>query len=211
MKIKTFTFNPFQVNCYIVYDDKGSCFIVDASCIEPGEFEELTSFIESRNLSPVMLVNTHGHFDHITGNSFLSERYNLKIAMHRDDLFLVDNAVGQAGFFGITITKPPVPDVFPENGETIRLNGSGLEARHAPGHSPGSLLLYSAAGNFVISGDVLFAGSIGRTDLPGGDYDTLLNSIRKQLLNLPGNTIVYPGHGPATTIEKERQNNPFLN
>ena len=210
MKIESFVFNPFQVNCYIIYNDSGKCLIVDASCSDTREIEKVTSFIERKNLTPLMIINTHGHVDHLPGNLFLSKKYSIDIAMHRDDLYLIDKAVQQGLIFGFKISQPPHPTILLEPDSKINLGSSELEIRHAPGHSPGSVVLYSAEGNFVITGDVLFAGSIGRTDLPGGNYEALINSIHSQLMILPGNTVVYPGHGPATTIEKERRNNPLL-
>jgi hydroxyacylglutathione hydrolase len=210
VEIKTFSFNPFQVNCYLIYNESGKCIIVDASCYEESEKEELSSFMESKNLTPVMLLNTHGHVDHIPGNFHFSGQYSIPIAMHKDDLFLIENAVEHGSFFGFEISKPPEPTIFPIHGDTISLGSKKLEVRHAPGHSPGSVLYYSPDDKFVITGDVIFSGSIGRTDLPGGDYDVLMNSIRKQILTLPDDTVIYPGHGPYTTVKAEKLRNPFL-
>lgn len=210
MKIKKFVFNPFQVNSYIVYDQTGECLIIDASCYDKDEIKIFTEFISTNNLTPVKIVNTHGHVDHLPGNSFLAEKYSIDVAMHKEDLFLVESAVQHGLFFGFDISKPPVPSVFLKDKQNIQFGESFLEIRHAPGHSPGSVVLYSESDGFVITGDVLFAGSIGRTDLPGGNYEVLLQSIRNQLLTLPGNVMVYPGHGAPTTIDNERENNPFL-
>ncbi len=210
MQIEKFTFNPFQVNSYIIYDHTGECLIIDASCYNKTEIKEIEEFISGNDLKPVMIINTHGHVDHLPGNAYLAEKYSIEVALNKDDLFLVENAVQQGLFFGFEISKPPVPSVFLRDKQIINFGSSSLEVRHAPGHSPGSVVLYSAADGFAITGDVLFAGSIGRTDLPGGSYEVLISSIKSQLLTLPGETIVYPGHGLPSTIENERMHNPFL-
>jgi hydroxyacylglutathione hydrolase len=210
VEIKTFNFNPFQVNSYLIYNESGKCIIVDASCYEKSEMEELSTFIEERGFKPILLLNTHGHVDHIPGNSYLSKKYSIPIAMHKEDLFLLENAVEHGLFFGFEISKPPDPTMFLAHGETLSLDSEQLEIRHAPGHSPGSVLIYSPNDKFIITGDVIFSGSIGRTDLPGGDYDVLMNSIRKQVLTLPDDTLIYPGHGPYTSVKAEKLRNPFL-
>ena len=210
MNIEKFVFNPFQVNCYIVYDDTGDCLIIDASCNDKTEKEKLVLFISERDLNPVMILNTHGHVDHLSGNTFLAEKYSIPLAIHRDDLFLVRNAVQQGLIFGFDIDEPPDPSVFLQEGEDVYFGNSGLNVFHAPGHSPGSVVFYSLDGKFLITGDVLFAGSIGRTDLPGGNYNVLMKSIKEKIILLPDDTLIYPGHGPASTIGNEKLNNPFL-
>lgn len=210
MNIEKFVFNPFQVNCYIVYDDTGDCLIIDASCNDKTEKEKLVLFISERDLNPVMILNTHGHVDHLSGNTFLAEKYSIPLAIHRDDLFLVRNAVQQGLIFGFDIDEPPDPSVFLQEGEDVYFGNSGLNVFHAPGHSPGSVVFYSLEGKFLITGDVLFAGSIGRTDLPGGNYNVLMKSIKEKIILLPDDTLIYPGHGPASTIGNEKLNNPFL-
>ena len=210
INIEQFVFNPFQVNCYVLYKQSGDCIIVDPSLSDQSEQDLFTRFIESKSLKPLMIINTHGHVDHVAGIEFLKDKYSIQSGMHSDDLFLLNNAVEQGLFFGFRIKKPPPPDFFIEHNQIFSLEGSKLEIRHAPGHSPGSIILYSMSDNFVITGDVLFAGSIGRTDLPGGDYNTLLNSIKMEILSMPDETAVYPGHGPATTVGDERRTNPFL-
>jgi hydroxyacylglutathione hydrolase len=210
INIKKFVFNPFQVNCYILYDNKGDCIIVDPSAYFEDEKTKLISYIESKNLKPLMIINTHGHVDHIPGNQFLQEKYPIKTGMHRDDMFLIHNAVEQGLFFGFNINKPPDPDFFLEKNQVLSPLESKLEIRHAPGHSPGSVLIYSVENKMVITGDVLFEGSIGRTDFPGGNYDILIKSIREEIFTLPDDTMVYPGHGPSTVVGDEKRNNPFL-
>ena len=210
INIERFVFNPFRVNCYLLYKKSGECIIVDPSLYDKAEQDLITRFIGSNGLKPLMIINTHGHVDHVTGIEFLKDLYSVKAGIHKDDLPLFNKAAEQGLFFGFRINKPPPPDFFVEHNQIISLAESKLEIRHAPGHSPGSVIVYSSSDNFVITGDVLFEGSIGRTDLPGGSYETLLKSIRNEILSMPDETIVYPGHGPSTTIGDERRKNPFL-
>lgn len=210
INIKRFVFNPFQVNCYILSNSSGECILVDPSVYYDDEKDLLIKFIADKCPKPLMIINTHGHVDHICGNKLLKDTYSIKTSLHKDDIELLNIAVEQGLFFGINVAKPPQPDVFLEDKQIIKLGDSSLEIRHVPGHSPGSVLIYSEKDNFVITGDVLFKGSIGRTDLPKGSYETLINSINKEVLSLPDETMVYPGHGDNTTIGIERINNPFL-
>ncbi len=208
--IERLVFNPFQVNCYVLYDHKGACIIVDPSAYFEKEKNELTRYIENNNLTPALIINTHGHVDHIPGNRFLKEKYGIQVAMHKDDLVLLGNAVQQGLIFGFHIQKPDNPDIFLEDKQILPVFETPLEIRHTPGHSPGSVIIYSHIDNFVVTGDVLFDGSIGRTDFPGGSYNSLIKSILEEILSLPDETVVYPGHGESTTVGEERRNNPFL-
>ncbi len=210
MTVKIFVFNPFMVNTFLIYDDTGDCVIIDAACNEKDEILTLQEFIGSNKLNPKALINTHGHVDHICGNADLIIHYNLPLLMHKEDLFLVNSAVQHGLFFGFTIKQPPGPTRFINEGMRIEVGNSFLEIIHAPGHSPGSVMFYSSEDNFLIAGDVLFSGSIGRSDLAGGDYKVLINSIRTKILTLPPETLVYPGHGPSTTVGKESLANPYL-
>ncbi len=210
VKIQKFIFNPFQENSYVLFDETGQCIFVDMGSYTVEEKKAVLYFIENNGLSPVMLVNTHCHVDHILGNSFFKNKLRIKTAAHQGDDFILEDAVEHGKMFGLEVESPPPIDIYLEEGQRISFGNSRLEVLHVPGHSPGSIALYCQDDNFVISGDVLFNGSIGRTDLPGGDYTTLINSIGKKLLNLPGETIIYCGHGPETTIGEERENNPFL-
>lgn len=210
MKIKSFCFNPFGVNTYILFDNTRECVIIDAACHENHEVSELTGFIETHRLLPKALLNTHGHVDHICGNNIMRERYGLPVLIHKDDAFLLEIAVQQGLLFGFYIQQPHLPTGFLDEGDIFNFGNSSLMIMHTPGHSPGSLVFYSDEDNFLISGDVLFAGSIGRTDLPGGNYGTLLRSIRSKILVLPEITKVYPGHSGSTTIGLEKKTNPFL-
>ena len=210
MELKIFVFNPFQVNTYLIYDRSGECIIIDAACHGEKECSLITRFIESNQLIPKALLNTHAHVDHICGNNYMFEQYDLPLFMHGEDIFLIRSAVQHGQFFGFDIEQPPEPTGLLNDGDQFSFGQSSLVIRHAPGHSPGSLLFYSQPDKFIISGDVLFSGSIGRTDLPKGSFKTIIESISSKILTLPGDTIVYPGHGDPTTIEKEKEFNPFL-
>jgi hydroxyacylglutathione hydrolase len=208
--IKVFIFNAFQENTFILSDETREALIIDAGCQNKDEIDELTDFISQQNLKPVQLLSTHGHIDHILGNRFFRNYYKIPYRAHKEDLFLIENAIEHGEIFGLKIEKPPLPDNYLSDNEKIHFGDSMIEVIYLPGHSPGGLGFYCKAQNFIVVGDVLFSGSIGRTDLPGGDFNQLINSIRSRLLVLPENTIVYPGHGPHTTIGEEKRTNPFL-
>ncbi len=211
MEVNYFTFNPFQENTIILADKTKECIIIDPGCYETAEKEELIEFIEEQNLKPVRLINTHCHIDHVLGNKYMAEKYKLQIELHFLEIPYL-RAVNEYGKqFGIFCESSPEPFAFLNEGDTIEFGNSQLSVIHAPGHSPGSLCFYSEKEKILIGGDVLFQYSIGRTDLPGGDYKTLIESIRKELFTLPDEVKVYPGHGPPTTIGFEKKNNPFLN
>jgi len=211
ISLKYFTFNPFQVNCFVLSDESRECLIIDASCYGKNDFENLFGYISQNNLKPVGVLNTHGHVDHLTGLYRVCLNYSINFSIHQGDLSLLENAVDHGRTFGFEIETPPKPSSWLHDAELIKFGNSEITAWHAPGHSPGSMIFYNAEAKFLITGDVLFAGSIGRTDLPGGSYQQLIQSIRKKILVLPPVTIVYPGHGPATSIGEEKANNPFLN
>ncbi|HPF94362.1 MAG TPA: MBL fold metallo-hydrolase [Tenuifilaceae bacterium] len=208
--IKTFIFNPFQENTYLVYDKTKECIIVDAGCYTADEQSELTAFISQNNLIVKQIVNTHGHVDHVLGNAFVKTQYKASIAANPEDYSLMQSATAHAIMYGLTIDDVPGIDINLNHGDTILFGETTLKVIHTPGHSQGGICLLSEADNFVLSGDTLFRSSIGRTDLPGGDYDQLINSIETKLLTLSSETKVYPGHGEPTTIGWEKQNNPFL-
>jgi len=205
------TFNPFQENTYLVYDKTGACIIIDPGCMQEAEKALLKQTISDQGLKPQRLINTHCHIDHIFGNRFVADTYDLKLEIHEGEKAMVDAVPDIASMYGL-----PQPDPTPELGDF--LPGSGLlefgetqlQVLFTPGHSPASISFFAEADQFLIAGDVLFRDSIGRTDLPGGDHQTLLDSIRQQYWILPENTTVYPGHGPTTTIGYEKANNPFL-
>ena len=211
MKIKSFAFNPFQENTYVVYDETKECIIIDPGCYTDKERDELRRFITSEGLKPVKLINTHCHIDHVLENKFVSELWDLELYMHKEDLPLLENAGNIGKMYGFEDYEgSPYPKHFLAQDDTLTFGESSFKILFAPGHAPGHICLYSKEDNLVIAGDVLFQGSIGRTDLPGGDHNTLINSIKTQLFPLPNETQVFCGHGPSTNIGYEKKNNPFL-
>ena len=211
MKVKQFTFNPVQVNTFVAYDETKECVIIDAGCFFPEEEKALSDFIKKENLKPVRLLNTHGHFDHIFGVNFVQKTYNLTHEGNPADNHWIEKMPDRAALFGFTDIEPvePMPKPIAE-GDVVTFGNSRLKVLHIPGHSAGSLVYYSEESKILFAGDVLFRGSIGRTDLPQGDYGTLIRNIQEKLLNLPPETVVYSGHGEATTIGWEKENNPFF-
>jgi len=210
LQIKKFTFNPVQENTLVVYDETNECVIVDAGCYFENECNELDRFIAEKQLKPVRLINTHCHFDHIMGVSHCRAKYHLPFEAHADEAILVEHVVDFGDRFGIPMEPIDAPDAFFREGDQIAFGNSYLEVIESPGHSPGGVVFYNPEEKILIAGDVLFYGSIGRTDLPGGSYEQLTRNIRTKLLILPEETIVYCGHGPETTIGFEKKNNPFL-
>jgi hydroxyacylglutathione hydrolase len=210
IKVEKYIVNPLQENTWLVYDDSLECIIIDAGFHYRDEKEEIVSVIAENNLKPVKLINTHCHFDHMLGVEFLRDQYNIPFLVHESDLFWVEKAVEQGEFFGFNMNPVSPPDGFIKAGEPLKFGNSSLDVIHVPGHSPGHVVFHAADDKFIIAGDVLFYGSIGRTDLPGGDYRTLITSINEKLFVLPDETIVYCGHGPETTIGFEKMNNPFM-
>ena len=208
--IQRFVFNSFGVNTYILKDDTGKCLIVDPACQFAREETELLSFITTNNLEPVGMVNTHFHVDHIVGNTFVCNAFNLKPQCHASCKMFWENAVESGAMFGIKIDNLITPVDFVSEGDTITFGLASVEVLYTPGHADGSICLVNHAERYVVSGDVLFRDSIGRTDLPTGNFDTLFESITSKLFTLPDDYTVYPGHGPETTIGYEKMNNPFL-
>lgn len=205
-----FVFNPFQENTYLLYDETNECVVIDAGTNETTEQLELITFIEENDLKLVKILNTHCHIDHILGNAFLVDKYKVSSVAHKADIPLLERSNDMAIAFGFRIQKPPMPDVWVNHGDIIEFGNAKLKVIHVPGHSPGCIAFYSEDQGFVVVGDVLFKGSIGRTDLPGGDYDTIIQSISENLFTLPENVVVYPGHGEKTTIGLEKATNPFF-
>ncbi len=193
-----------------MYDQTKECIIVDGGCYGAEENQELGDFVKSANLKPVKLINTHCHVDHVLGCKFIVEEFKIPFLIHKEEDHLLQRSVEQGLFFGINVNSPPVANQYIEEGQTINFGDSNLGVLHLPGHSPGSIGLLNEEQKFILVGDVLFKGGIGRTDIPGGDYNTLINSIKSKLLMQESQTIVYPGHGVETTIEEERSANPFL-
>ena len=211
MNIKKFTFNPVEVNAIILWDDTLECVIIDAACFFPHEEQKLKLFIETLNLKPVRLLNTHGHFDHLMGNRFIEETWGIKSEIHKEDNYLVEQASAQSLMFGMSMPKPPLPGSFIEEGDILTFGNSSLTAIFVPGHSPGSVAFYSEADMLLIAGDIIFNGSVGRTDLPKGNHEQLITGIKEKLLVLDPATKVYCGHGSETTIGEEKSYNQFLN
>ena len=210
LHIKTFVFNPYQENTYLIYDDQKNCIIVDPGMHNYQEENHLKEYIESSGLKPIHLINTHGHIDHVLGNKFVSDTYNLTPQFHEGELPLVIRVQNYAPQMGIRYEPSPIPETFLKEEDIIEIGDEKLSLILAPGHSPAHLCLYSKEYNFLIGGDVLFKNSIGRTDLPGGNHQQLLDSIATKIYTLPDETVVYPGHGPSTTIGEEKKTNPFI-
>ena len=212
MNIKIFTFNQFFENTFIISDSTNECIIIDPGCYDKNEKQILQDYILSNNLVPTRLINTHCHIDHILGNNFVSKTWDLELEIHQKDIDLLKNSKDIADLYGfVNYEKSPITNKFLVEGDIIKFGKSNLEVLFTPGHAPGHISLYSKNENFIISGDVLFNNSIGRTDLPGGNYNTLIDTIKSKFLCLDDSTVVYCGHGPSTTVGKERINNPFLN
>lgn len=213
MNIKTFEFNPLGVNTYVLSDETKECVVIDPAPFNSDEREQLVSYLTDNGFTIKHLINTHLHFDHIFGINMLSSKFGLHVECHPDDLFLLENIAGQMQAFGIPAAdddfKPEIGNYLKE-GDVITFGNQSLKVLHTPGHSPGSVAFYHEGEGCVFGGDLLFYFGVGRTDLPGGSYDDLLNSIKNKIFTLPNRTVIYSGHGPATTIGFEKKNNPFV-
>ena len=210
-KVHSFTFSPFYENMYIVYDETKECIIFDPGCSNDNERSRLKKWLAAEGLKPMRLINTHCHLDHVFGNAFIAREYNLGLEIHEGELPILANFKSSLQRFGLPdMEASPAPDRFIKEGELIKFGNTTLKTLLVPGHSPASLCFYDEASQFVIAGDTLFEGSIGRTDLPGGNHNLLLKSIKEQLFTLPDDVVVYPGHGGSTTIGREKATNPFL-
>jgi hydroxyacylglutathione hydrolase len=208
--VQSFVNNPYQENTYLLYDETGECAIIDPGMYTTAEQNAVVAFIKENNLKPVLLLNTHCHIDHVLGNKFVFDQYGLKPQFHIGESDTLAAVVAYAPAMGIRYEPSPLPDEFlPETG-TIKFGNTELGLLFAPGHSPAHLCFYDKTANILIGGDVLFRNSIGRTDLPGGDFSLLVKNIEEKLFLLPDDCTVYPGHGPETTIGFEKQTNPYL-
>ena len=210
LQVKKFTFNPFQENTFIVWDESLDCVLVDPGCYGPDEQNALVQFIEKNGLKPVLNLNTHAHIDHVMGNRFLLEKYGLEPLMHEADLRTLKAAAPYGVLIGLRMDDPPIPTQFLDVSKPIQFGKTTFSVYFTPGHSPGHVSFYNAASHSLFSGDVLFQGGIGRYDLPGGHYETLMNSITEVLFALPPETKVYCGHGPETSLRDEKERNPFV-
>ena len=208
--IKAFTFSPISENTYVLYNNEGKAIIIDPGCYFPNEQETLKNFLTDNSLTPVYLLNTHCHLDHVFGNKWVHETYGLEPHLHPNEEAMLALAPVSGERWGLPFQNYTGPLHFLNDGDTVLLGKTEIQVILAPGHSPGSICFYIPSQGDLIGGDVLFRGSIGRTDLPGGDSETLLNSIREKLWVLPDETVVYSGHGIKTTIGYEKRNNPFL-
>ena len=208
--IQGFTFNPFSENTYILFDETKECVIIDPGCCNREEQEQMVEFIKEEGLKPVRLLNTHCHIDHVFGNSFIAKKYNLGLEIHEEDLQTLHSLPQVSHLYGLNAEESVEPSNFLKEGDQVKFGTSTLDIVFTPGHSPGSISFISKEDKLVVSGDVLFYGSIGRTDLPGGDHETLLTSIREKLFTLDDDFVVFSGHGQETDIGFEKENNPFL-
>jgi len=209
IQIQALTFNPFSENTYVVYDETGAGVVIDPGCYEPEERAELAKFIESKDLKIKYLLNTHCHIDHVLGNDFVKEKYRVPFLIHANEEPVLKAVKAYAPSYGFAIYREATPDQFIREGEELSFGTTKFSILFLPGHAPGHVGFYHAESKSLLSGDVLFEGSIGRTDLPGGDHKTLIESIRKKMFTLPDEVIVYPGHGNPTTIGEEKLTNPY--
>lgn len=208
MQVHKFTFNAFQENTYVVTDEANNCVIIDPGCYTAEERRELFDFIEKNALQPLAVLNTHAHIDHILGNATVIEKYAIPFYMHKEDLTTLRAVAGYAHLYGFEgYTPSPDPSSYIEDGQVLSFGDIRFTVIFGPGHAPGHVAFYSPEENFVINGDILFRGSFGRTDLPGGDFETLRNTLLNIMFKLPEETVVYSGHGPETTIGFEKKNN----
>lgn len=208
--LKSFTFNPFQQNTYVLFDDERHAVFIDAGSSTTREHDALRSFVRDKSLTPERLLLTHAHIDHVMGCRFVHDEYGLLPEVHQEELYFIDNMMATARMYGVSCEQAPVPEKFLSEGQIICIGNHEFRCILAPGHSPGSICFYSEGSHLLLGGDVLFQGSIGRTDLHLGNHSQLLESIHKKLLILPPQTRVYSGHGPSTTIGEEKRSNPFL-
>ena len=210
LQVKTFVFSPIQENTYVLYNEQKECAIIDPGCYFDEEKEALKNFVDENGLKPLLLLNTHCHLDHVFGNKFIAETYGLTVHLHEKEKLVLSFAPTSGLMYNMPFDNYAGEFIVLKEGDTIFLGNDDLLVIEAPGHSPGSVCFYCKKQHFVIGGDVLFQRSIGRSDLPGGNHQTLLDSIRKKLFVLPDETVVYSGHGPVTSIEEEKMHNPFL-
>ena len=211
LKVKKFTFNPFSENTYIVTDELNNSVIIDPGCYYEAEQDELDSYISKNNLNLKSILHTHSHLDHIFGTAYLAQKYNLDLWINKDDLATYQSYEKVCEVYGIPIIFGPNPSPkFFDLSKDVNFDGIIFKILFVPGHSPGHVAFYNKENNFLINGDCLFENSIGRTDLPGGSHQQLINSIKNKIFHLPDETLVYCGHGNETTIKTEKNSNPFL-
>jgi len=210
MNIHSFTFSPFKENTYVLSDESKACVIVDPGCYDTHERKQLKDFIEQEGLQPTLLLLTHCHIDHVFGAAFVAETWKLTPQCHPADLPTLKMARTSASLYGVNYDECPTPEATLADGDSISFGNTKLDIVFVPGHAPGHVAFIHHESRSVINGDVLFHGSIGRVDLPGGDFETLEKSIREKLYVLPDDYTVYCGHGPETTIGQEKKHNAFV-
>ena len=210
MEIKKFTFNPFQENTYVLYDETKEAIIVDPGCFNSSEEKQLSAFISDKELTPVKLVNTHAHVDHVLGNKFIANNYQIGLELYNSEYPMLKMAKTSADLYGVPYNESPEPSAFLKEGDLLKFGSTELEILYVPGHAPDHLVFLNRSQKLLIAGDTLFKGSIGRTDLPGGNHEQLLDNIRKKLFTMDSEVVVYSGHGNETTIGEEKANNPFF-
>ncbi len=211
LKLHQLTYSMWQENTYLLEAENGDCIIMDPGCLSEDEKQHFATYIKENNLNPVRLINTHLHLDHVFGCRFVAETYNLQLEAHPDDEFWVEQTVNFSRQMGVVLDQnPPSVSKYIHDGDEIEFGGSVIKSIHIPGHSPGDLVFYLEKEGIAIVGDVLFKNSVGRADLPGGDFETLIRGIKSKLLVLPDDVRVFAGHGPSTTIGKEKINNIYL-
>jgi hydroxyacylglutathione hydrolase len=209
ISIQSFVFNPFQENTYVIYDGTKECVVVDPGCYDEHEENELADFVDDNRLHVKMLLNTHCHIDHILGNAFVKEKYKTKLYLHPTEEFVLNAQKILAPHYGMHLYQESKPDAYLKEGDLVEFGDQKFSVLFVPGHSPGHIAFYNEKESVVLAGDVLFQNSIGRTDLPGGNFNTLINSIHQKLFTLPDDVVVYPGHGNETSIGIEKKTNPF--
>lgn len=208
LKIKTFTFNPFQENTYVL-SSQGEAVVIDPGNSDKRETAALDQYIAAENLTVKYLLNTHCHIDHVLGNYHVKEKYKVPLLIHEFDLPVLRAVKTYAGNYGFPMYSEVEPNSFLKEGDTVKFGDLEARVLFVPGHAPGHIAFYFENEKRIFVGDVLFRSSIGRTDLPGGDFDTLIESIHQKLFILPNDLEVFPGHGPTTTIGEEKVSNPF--
>lgn len=210
LTVESFVFSPLQENTYLLYNEEKAACVIDPGCYLENEQLKLQNVIEGQGLKPNLLLNTHCHLDHVFGNKWFYEKFGTPLHIHPQEERVLELAPEFGKLWGMPFENYKGPLLFLQEGDVVKIGEDSLQVLFTPGHAPGHICFYCEAQGFVISGDTLFRGSIGRTDLPMGNYNTLIHSIRTRLLTLPDDTIVYPGHGGATTVGEEKRSNPFL-
>ncbi len=210
LHIKSFTFNPFEENTYLIYDESGEATLIDPGCYEVEEQLDLLDFITEKKLKVTQLINTHCHVDHVLGNFWAKKTFSLPLGIHQNEVPVLKSVEVYGPNYGFNNYQSTEADYFLKEGEQLKVGKESLEILFVPGHAPGHLVFYHKPSHQAIVGDTIFRGSIGRTDLPGGNHQLLLTKIKSELLTLPDETVLFPGHGPSTTVAYEKASNPFV-